>query len=72
MTTIALKKQIRKKLDKALDEEILEIIDKLLDKAALNPVLKYKLSNRALKSEENIKDGNVYSKTGALKKIKRF
>ncbi len=70
MTAINLKKEIIRKLDSTLDESMLEIINKLLDKASLNSTLKNKLTKRALKAEEDIKNGKVYNKSEALKRLK--
>ena len=70
MTTTSLKKEIIKKLDNTQDSGMLEIISKLLDKASLNASLKTVLTKRAIKSEENIRSGKVYTKNQALKRIK--
>jgi hypothetical protein len=70
MTTLAIKNEILKKLHQTNDESMLDIINKLLDKAALDPVLKKKLTNRALKAEEDIKSNKTFSKKEVLKKLK--
>lgn len=71
MSTPALKREIIKKLGSTQDESILDIINKLLDKASLDPVLKEKLTKRAIKSEEDIRSGLVYTGKEAQKQLKK-
>jgi len=71
MATPALKKEIIKKLGNTQDETILDIINKLLDKVSLDPLIKEKLTKRALKSEQNIHSGKVYTRSEAIKQLKR-
>ncbi len=46
-------------IDNESDPQTLEAIKTLLKKSKIDPILKEKLSSRALKSEENIKEGNT-------------
>ena len=54
------------------NEELLERLESLLKKerSELNQVLKEKLTSRALRAEQNLKEGKVYSSEEARKKIK--
>ncbi len=54
------------------NEEIMDKLESLLKKEQqnLDPVLKEKLTSRALKANENIKDGKVYNRKEAEEKLK--
>lgn len=69
MTTTALKKQIHKKIDTVNDVVLLEAIQVLLSKASEDKILKSKLTSRALKSEDDIKKGRLYSKEDVIKRL---
>lgn len=59
MSTIDIKTELRTLIEKENDHHILEAIKTLLKKSSLDPHLKEKLTNRALKSEEDIAAGRV-------------
>lgn len=59
MKAIDIKTELRELIDKESDNSILEAIRTLLKKTKLNPILKEKLTSRALKAEEDIKAGRV-------------
>lgn len=54
-----IKAELRELIDKETDSSILEAIKTLLKKSGLNPVLKEKLTSRALKADEDIATGRV-------------
>lgn len=62
MKAMDVKKELRILIDRENDLHILEAIKTLLSKSSLNPILKEKLTNRALKSEQDIKEGSVLSR----------
>ncbi len=62
MKTADIKTELRELIDKESDNSILEAIRTLLIKSRLNPVLKEKLTSRALKAEEDIKAGRVMNR----------
>lgn len=67
MATSVIKSQLHKLIDEEQDMSLLKAIKTLLSKNALNPELKEKLTKRALKSEEDIKNAKVYT----LEQVKR-
>lgn len=62
MTTIDLRLEIGRLLDREQDVSVLEAIRDLLRKTTLDPVLREKLTARALKAEEDIKTGKGHSR----------
>jgi hypothetical protein len=62
MRAMDIKKELRILIEKENDLHVLEAIKTLLVKTSLDPILKEKLTARALKSEEDIQEGRVYSK----------
>lgn len=62
MKTADIKTELRELIDKESDNSILEAIRTLLKKTRLNPILKEKLTSRALKAEEDIKAGRVMNR----------
>jgi hypothetical protein len=69
MTTSDLKKELKTLISQENIPNTLEAIKTLLINSSLNPVLKQKLSSRALKSEEDIKANIVYTKEEFEKKL---
>ena len=59
MKTEDIKTELRELIEKETDSSILEAIKTLLKKSSLNPVLKQKLTSRALKASEDIAAGRV-------------
>ena len=54
-----IKTELRELIEKETDSSILEAIKTLLKKSSLNPILKEKLTFRALKAEQDISSGQV-------------
>lgn len=48
-------------IEKQSNPEILDALKTLLEEIELNPILKEKLSNRAIKAEQDIKSGRIYN-----------
>lgn len=71
MTAIEIKSELQKMIENETDLRVLEAIRTLLQKASLNPLLKEKLTARALKSEEDIKKGRVFDKDEVIKRSNR-
>ena len=53
------------------DMTVLQAIRTILQKTSLNPVLKEKLTVRALRSEEEIKGGHVLGKDEVIRRTTR-
>lgn len=69
MKAVDIKQELRSLIDQEKDLHILEAIKTLLQKSSLNPILKEKLTSRALKSEKDIKEGNIYTREEMEKKL---
>ena len=72
MNTASIKLQIRKMIDEQDDKSVLEAIYILLQKTSLNPQLKLKLTNRALKAEKDIAENRVFSKKEMIERTNRI
>jgi hypothetical protein len=70
METTDIKQELRTLIDNENDLRVLEAIKTLLVKTALDPVLKEKLTLRALKAEDDIKAGRVFTREEIEKKLK--
>jgi len=70
MSTLELKSELQHMIERETDVTILKAIRTILVKTSLDPVLKEKLIVRALKSEEDIKAGRVYSRDEVVKRVK--
>lgn len=55
-----IKDELRLLIEGETDYHILEAIRTLLRKTTLDPILKQKLSSRALKAEQDIKEGKLF------------
>ena len=62
MSTIEIKSELQQMIEQEKDMGILEAIRTILQKTRLNPMLKEKLTERALKSEKDITEGRLLSK----------
>lgn len=71
MSAGEIKTELRQMIENETDMSILEAIRTILLKTGLNPVLKEKLTMRALKSEEDIKAGRVFDKEEVIRKTNR-
>ena len=59
METVDIKTELQALIENETDNSILEAIKTLLKKSSLDPILKQKLTSRALKAEEDIATGRV-------------
>jgi hypothetical protein len=71
MSTVEIKTELQKMIEQENDVSILEAIRTILQKTSLNPVLKEKLSERALKSEKDITGGRLLSKEEVQQRTQR-
>jgi len=62
MNTTNLRLELKQMIDNETDPQILKAVKTLLKRPTLDPVLKEKLTHRALKSEENIQEGKTYGR----------
>lgn len=69
MDTTNLKNELKTLISQENNPNILEAIKTLLINSSLDPVIKQKLSSRALKSEEDIKANRVYTRKEFEKKL---
>lgn len=69
MEPIDIKEELRTLIEKENDLHILEAIKTLLVKSSLDPILTEKLTSRALKADEDIKAGRVYTREAFNKKL---
>ncbi|MCH7413696.1 hypothetical protein MM213_09380 [Belliella sp. R4-6] len=69
MGAINIKEEIRSLIEKENDHHVLELIKNLLTKSSLEPILKEKLTSRALNAEKNIREGEVYTREEVEKKL---
>lgn len=60
--SVDIKSELKQLIEKETDTSILQAIRTLLTKTSLDSVLKEKLTKRALRSEDNISSGQVFSK----------
>ena len=71
MSTVELKTELQRMIEQETDTNVLKDILVILQKTRLNPVLKEKLTNRALQSEADIQAGRVFTKQDIIKRINR-
>lgn len=64
-----IKTELRTLIENETDTNILEAIKVLLKKSSLNPVLKDKLTSRALKAEKDIRSGRVMDRKEIEQKL---
>lgn len=64
-----IRQELRTLIEKEQDRLVLEAIKTLLVKSSLNPILKEKLTSRALKAEVDIRNGRVYTREEFEKKL---
>jgi hypothetical protein len=70
MSTLELKAELQRMIGQETDINVLKAIRTILQKTSLNPVLKEKLTSRALQSEEDIKSGRLLRKEEVIKRIR--
>lgn len=61
MGAIDIKTELQQMIEKETDINILKAIRVILQKTSIDPALKDKLTSRALKSEEDIRTGRLYT-----------
>jgi len=71
MNTIEIKTELQQMIEQEKDMGILEAIRTILQKTRLDPVLKEKLTERALRSEKDISEGRLWSKEETAQRIAR-
>lgn len=69
MSTVDIKTELRTLIEKENDQNVLEAVKTLLEKSSLDPLLKEKLTRRALKSEDDIAAGRVMERKELEKKL---
>ena len=67
MSTVELKTELQQMIEREMDTRVLEAIRTILQKTSLDPLLKEKLTKRALQSEKDIATGRLSTKDEALK-----
>jgi hypothetical protein len=72
MDTIDLKEEIKQMIDSVDDPAILQSIRELLFPEEANPIYRENLISGAIKSEEDIKAGKVYSEREFFQESKDF
>lgn len=60
MSTVELKSELLRMIEVETDVNILKAIHTILEKTSLNPVLRQRLTSRALKSESDVAEGRVF------------
>ncbi len=72
MSAIAIKTELKELIEKEMDLSILKAIKTLLKKTTLDTVLRDKLTNRAIRSEEDIKEGRVLSRAEIIRQTDKL
>jgi hypothetical protein len=62
MNTVDIKTELQQMIERETDMSVLEAIRTILQKTSLNPILKEKLTERALNSEKDIMEQRLLSK----------
>lgn len=70
-STIELKTELQRMIEQETDVTVLNAILPLLQKTSLDPVLKQKLTTRALRSQEDIRADRVFSIEEVRKRTER-
>ena len=68
MKTTTIKEELKQRIDLEDDPAMLQAVKDLLDHPPINPILQEKLISRALKAQEDIKAGRVYSKEEVIQR----
>lgn len=71
MTAAGIKTELQRMIENETDMRVLEAIHSFLENAHLDPTLKEKLTIRALRSEEDIKEGRIHDKNEVIKRTTR-
>ena len=70
MKSLDIKSEIKNILEQVNDVDILEAVKTILLKSSLDPVLKDKLSKRAMQSESDIKQNKLFGRDEVAEKTK--
>jgi hypothetical protein len=71
MSTTEIKTELQQMIERENEVSILVAIRTILQKTNLNPLLKEKLTERALKSEKDISEGRLLSKEEIQQRTER-
>ncbi|MBK5278871.1 MAG: hypothetical protein JJE09_08410 [Bacteroidia bacterium] len=72
MDIVAIKEEIKQRIDLEDDPMVLDTIKDLLNHPPIDPVLQAKLVSRALKAEEDFKAGRFYTREEVIKRTDKF
>lgn len=72
MNAAAIKTELKELIEKERDLSILKAIKALLRKTSLDTTLREKLSQRAIRSEEDIKSGRVLSRKEIIRQTDKL
>jgi sialic acid synthase SpsE len=72
MSAITLKTELKELIERERDLSILKAIKVLLKKTTLDTVLRKKLTQRAIRSEEDIKKGRVLSRADIIRQTDKL
>lgn len=71
MTTMELKSELLRMIERETDVNILNAIRTILQKTSLDPMLKERLTSRAQASEADIRADRVFSREDVMKRTDR-
>jgi len=71
MSTTEIKVELQRMIEQEKDISVLEAIRTILQKTSLDPILKEKLTTRALQSEKDIAEGRLLSKDEVALRTRR-
>lgn len=71
MSTVEIKAELQQMIEREKDLRVLEAIRTILQKTSLNPLLKEKLTTRALQSEDDIVAGQLLNKDEVIQQTQR-
>ncbi len=71
MNAAEIKTELRQLIENEMDVNVLQAIHTLLLRATLDPELRDKMTSRALKSEDDIKKGRLFTKDEVQKRTDR-
>lgn len=71
MSTTELKTELQQMIEREKDMSILEAIRTILQKTSLNPILKEKLTSRALNAEADIAEGCLLTREEIQQRTQR-
>ena len=72
MTTTGMKTELQQMIEQETDIAVLQATHTILQKTSLNPILKEKLTARALRSEEEIKIGRALGRNKVIRRTTRI